>query len=167
MRRLRDRRDRCRGFSPEAVDQEIGQIPRCCAPQLSDRIRKDELYAFVEIPANALEPATDGTRCMYYSNHPSLPPAPRLDFDAPSIEEIVNQRFRSAAIDRATSTRSDTPDAPRATRPGLARCARRSPAGGSRRRGPTLLLPSSMMTLMFLAVMSTSPQLLNRCSRRR
>src|SRR5689334_17514292 len=37
---------------------------------LSDRVRKDELYAFVEIPASALDPAADA-EVRYYSNHPS------------------------------------------------------------------------------------------------
>ena len=69
---------------------------------LSDRVRKEEIYAFVEIPADALDPGAPATM-RYYSNHPAYRPLPA--WIATTLNrEIVNPRFRDAAIDRAVVT---------------------------------------------------------------
>jgi len=145
-------------FLPQAVDPGSASADALRA-QLSDRIRRDEIYAFVEIPANALEPTT-AERLRYYSNHPAYRLLP--DWISTAVNrEIVNRRFRSASIDRATVDRLTKPV--RLQQLGLVSRDARGEVRAAEQVNEilTLLLPSSMMTLMFLAVMSTSPQLLN------
>ena len=52
-------------FLPSEVNVEDHDDRALAA--LSDRVRTDEIYAFVEIPATALDPAT----ASCYSNHPA------------------------------------------------------------------------------------------------
>jgi ABC-type Na+ efflux pump permease subunit len=145
-------------FLPFAIDPEAARSEQTLA-DLSDRVRREEIYAFVEIPANALDPGvTESMR--YYSNHPAYRLLP--DWIASTINrEIVSARFRAAAIDRGVVTRLTRPV--RLEQLGLV-----SREGSGALKPPahvdevlTLVLPSAMMTLMFLSVMSTSPQLLN------
>ena len=157
-RRLRDRRARCRGFClrPSIRDRSI---PRCCAP--SCRIGSGRTSS---TPSSRFPPTRSSPRpangCGTYSNHPAYRQLP--DWISTTVNrEIVNQRFRSAAIDRATIDRLTRPV--RLEQLGL---VSRDAHGDLQQAAHvdevlTLLLPSSMMTLMFLAVMSTSPQLLN------
>jgi ABC-2 type transport system permease protein len=145
-------------FLPFAIDPDAARSQEMLA-DLSDRVRREEIYAFVEIPANALDPGvTESMR--YYSNHPAYRLLP--DWIASTINrEIVTARFHAAAIDRAMITQLTRPV--RLEQLGL---VSREASGAL--KAPehvdevlTLLLPSAMMTLMFLSVMSTSPQLLN------
>src|SRR6185436_9474089 len=66
---------------------------------LSDRVRKEEIWAFVEIPASALDPAST-ERLRYYSNHPAYRTLPGWISNMVN-REIVNRRFREADVDRA------------------------------------------------------------------
>jgi ABC-2 type transport system permease protein len=144
-------------FIPVAVeDAASGEALRA---MLSDRVRKEEIYAFVEIPTNALDPGAPETM-RYYSNHPAYRLLP--DWISTTLnQEIINARFRAASIDRAVVTRLTRPV--RLEQLGL---VSRDEHGELKAAAHvdavlTLLLPSAMMTLMFLSVMSTSPQLLN------
>ena len=66
-------------------------------------MKRDEIYAFVEIPKDALDPASKATM-KYYSNHPSYRTLP--DWIETAVNrEIMTQRFREAAIDRALVSR--------------------------------------------------------------
>jgi ABC-2 type transport system permease protein len=145
-------------FLPLAVDAASAPAETLRA-DLSDRVRKEEIYAFVEIPPNALDPAARETM-RYYSNHPAYRLLP--DWISTTLNrEIVNERFRAASIDRAIVSRLTVPV--RLEQLGLVS----REANGEVKEAAhvdevlTLLLPSAMMTLMFLSVMSTSPQLLN------
>jgi len=71
--------------------------------RLSDRVRRGEIFAFVEIPADALNPDTKST-VSYHSNHPGYRPLPSWIATALN-REIVSQRFRTASIDRAVVVR--------------------------------------------------------------
>jgi ABC-2 type transport system permease protein len=127
--------------------------------ELSDRVRKQELFAFAEFPVNIVDPAA-GARILYYSDHPSynaLPQWLRTTVNA----VVLNERFRRASIDRAL----------------VARLTRQSPleelglfdraAGGevspakavdfARAYG----VPIAVLALMYITVMSSAPQLLN------
>jgi ABC-2 type transport system permease protein len=145
-------------FLPFAIDPGADK-PELALAELSDRVRREEIYAFVEIPSNALDPSvTESMR--YYSNHPAYRLLP--DWIATTLNrEIVNQRFRAASIDRATITRLTRPL--RLDQLGLVSRGARGELREAEHVDEvlTLLLPSAMMTLMFLALMSTSPQLLN------
>ena len=72
--------------------------PMTSALELSDRVRKGELFAFVESPANVLDPAADA-RIRYYSDHPSYTTLPTwLRVAANGV--IINERFRRG-VDRS------------------------------------------------------------------
>jgi ABC-2 type transport system permease protein len=145
-------------FLPYAVDPGAAE-PEALRATLSDRVRREEIYAFVEIPADALAPAARDT-LRYYSNHPAYRALP--DWISSTINrEIVNQRFRAASIDRATVAALTHPV--RLEQLGLVTRGQ----GGELRAAErvdevrTLVVPAAMMVLMMFAVMSTSPQLLN------
>ena len=126
---------------------------------LSDRVRKDELYAFVEIPASALDPAA-AAEIRYYSNHPSYRTLPSWISNVLN-REILNRRFRDAAIDRALVTRLTK-------RVELSELGllQRDASGAIRAAAPidrvrTVAIPVGMMMILLFSVMSGAPQLLN------
>ena len=63
--------------------------------ELSDRIRREELFAFVEIPSAALEMGSSA-RLRYHSNHPAHNDLPRW-LEATLGREIVQRRFEAAS----------------------------------------------------------------------
>jgi ABC-2 type transport system permease protein len=126
---------------------------------LSDRVRRDEIWAFVEIPAGVLNPDARG-EIRYYSNHPAYRPLPA--WIATTINrEIVNRRFRDAAVDRALVTRLTR-------RVDVAELGlfERDTSGAVKAAPPvdrirTLVIPVAMMMIVLFSVMSGAPQLLN------
>lgn len=127
--------------------------------ELSDRIRRADLFAFVEIPASALD-AASGIRLRYHSNHPAHTDLPRW-LEATIGREIVHRRFEAASLDRTLVDRlTRTPDVESL---GL---LERGDAGVIKEaavvdRLRTFAIPVAFMMMMFLLVMSSSPQLLN------
>jgi ABC-2 type transport system permease protein len=126
---------------------------------LSDRVKTDELYAFVEIPADALDPSA-AAPVRYYSNHPSYRTLPGWIANTVN-REVLNHRFREAAIDRALVTRLTK-------RVDLAELGllQRDSAGQIRAAAPvdkvrTVAIPVGMMMILLFSVMSGAPQLLN------
>lgn len=127
--------------------------------QLSDRVRTGELYAFVEIPADVLQPST-ASHIRYYSSHAAdetLPGWIRQTVNA----AIIARRFRDARVDATLVTRLMR-QAPM-DRLGL---VERS-AGGAIKDAAgvdpvrTQIVPIAMMMIVLFSVMSTAPQLLN------
>ena len=57
-------------------DQAEGRSPEELRLELSDRVRRQELFAFVEVPADILDPAADA-QIRYYSDHPSYNALPQ------------------------------------------------------------------------------------------
>lgn len=126
---------------------------------LSDRVKRDEIFAFVEIPADALDPDTKSS-VSYYSNHPGYRTLPGW-IGSTINREVLNQRFRAASIDRAV----------------VARLTRRldvselglldRDAGGGIRAASrvdkvrTTAIPVGMMMILLFSVISSAPQLLN------
>jgi ABC-2 type transport system permease protein len=126
---------------------------------LSDKVRKDEFYAFVEIPANALDPAA-GEPLRYYSNHPAYRQLPGW-ISGTINREIVNRRFRDAAVDRALVGRLTK--RVEMSELGL---LERDTGGAIRAAAPvdkvrTVAIPVGMMMIVLFSVMSGAPQLLN------
>jgi ABC-2 type transport system permease protein len=144
-------------FVPSAA--MFGESDEQARADLSDRVRRDDIYAFVEIPADALDPASTAT-VRYYSNHPSYRTLPSWIANTVN-REILNQRFRQAAIDRALVTRltrrTDVEEL------GLLQ----RDAGGQIRpavavdKVRTMAIPVGMMMILLFSVMSGAPQLLN------
>ena len=137
----------------------FGETDEHARAELSDRVRKDDIYAFVEIPAEALDPASKGT-IRYHSNHPSYRTLPSWIANTVN-REILNQRFRDAAIDRALVTRLTK----RTDIEELGLLQR--DAGGQIRAAVavdkvrTVAIPVGMMMILLFSVMSGAPQLLN------
>ena len=127
--------------------------------ELCDRIRRGEFFAFVEIPANILDPdARAGI--SYFSDHPAYVPLPEW-LRTTANRLIVNERFRNADIDRAMVTRLTRP-AP-VDKLGL---IARDEQGNIKEAEPVddvraLAVPAVFMFLMYVTVMSGAPQLLN------
>jgi ABC-2 type transport system permease protein len=147
------------------TQQELPQAPeaRDLAEQaratLSDRVRKDEIYAFVEIPADALTPDGSGS-VRYHSNHPAYRTLPSWVSNVVN-REILSRRFRDAAIDRALVTRLTT----RVELEELG-LLQRDATGAIRSatvvdKVRTVAIPVGMMMILLFSVMSAAPQLLN------
>jgi ABC-2 type transport system permease protein len=127
--------------------------------ELSDRVRRDEIFAFVEVPTDALDPDTKSA-VSYYSNHPGYRTLPGW-IGATINREILNQRFRAAAIDRAVVSRltrrvdvSELGLLERGTG-GAIRAASRVD------KVRTTAIPVGMMMILLFSVISSAPQLLN------
>src|SRR6185295_16238911 len=126
---------------------------------LSDRVKHDELFAFVEIPADALNPAT-ASRVQYYSNHPAYRTLPAWISNTIN-REIVNLRFRDAAIDRALVSRLT-----RRVEMSELGLLQRDTSGAIKAAAPvdkvrTTGIPVGMMMILLFSMMSGAPQLLN------
>jgi ABC-type Na+ efflux pump permease subunit len=144
-------------FVPSAA--MFGETDEQARAELSDRVRKDDIYAFVEIPADALDPASRGT-IRYHSNHPSYRTLPSWITNVVN-REIMNQRFRDAAIDRALVTRLT-----RRTELEELGLLQRNASGQIRAavavdKVRTVAIPVGMMMILLFSVMSGAPQLLN------
>jgi ABC-2 type transport system permease protein len=127
--------------------------------ELSDRVRKEELFAFVEIPKDILDP-NSGLRIRYYSNHPSN--TQLADWLRGAINRIVlAERFRAAELDQALVTRL-TRQA-RLENLGLFERDERGGTRAARAVDPftTFGVPAAMLILMYITVMASAPQLLN------
>jgi ABC-2 type transport system permease protein len=144
-------------FLPSEVNVEDHDDRALAA--LSDRVRKDEIYAFVEIPATALDPASS-ERVRYYSNHPAYRTLPGW-ISGTVNREIVNRRFRDGAVDRALVGRLT-----RRVEMSELGLLQRDTSGAIRAAPPidkvrTIAIPVGMMMIVLFSVMSGAPQLLN------
>jgi ABC-2 type transport system permease protein len=153
----RDARTAAR-FIPVAVTPD-GKTPEELRLELSDRVRREELFAFVEIPPDVLNPEGQG-RVRYHSDHPSYEALPNW-LRATINRAILNERFRTAGIDRTTVDRL-TRQAP-VEQLGL---FDRDTAGGVKEAEHVdpvraFVLPGVMIALMYITIMSSAPQLLN------
>jgi ABC-type Na+ efflux pump permease subunit len=126
---------------------------------LSDRVRKEEIYAFVEIPADIVDPASNAS-LKYYSNHPADQSLPGW-IGGVVNREVVNLRFRDASIDRALvsrlTKRVDVSEL------GL---LERDQKGGIKAASQvdkvrTIAIPAAMMGILLFAMMSGATPLLN------
>jgi ABC-2 type transport system permease protein len=126
---------------------------------LSDRVKRDEIYAFIEIPAEAMNPDAKAT-ISYYSNHPGYRVLPSW-LGASLNREILNQRFRAASIDRAVVSRLTRPID--VSELGLLERAADGEIKAATKvdRVRTTGIPIGMMMIILFSVMSSAPQLLN------
>lgn len=129
--------------------------------QLSEDIRKKQLFAFVEIPAAVLDPAAEKLpQIRYYTETPSYDRLPDW-LEQTLNEEITKRRFNQAGIDQALvrklSTRADV------TTMGLLATKADGSVDQAKKVDEiaTFVAPFAVLFIMFLSVMSTAPQLLN------
>jgi ABC-2 type transport system permease protein len=126
---------------------------------LSNRVRRQEFFAFVEIPAEILDPASR-VSIRYYSDHPSYNALPQW-LRATVNAVVLNERFRRASVDRALVVRLTT-QAPidelglfeRGT-DGEVKAAEE--VNAARAYG----IPVAVLALMYITIMTSAPQLLN------
>jgi ABC-type Na+ efflux pump permease subunit len=126
---------------------------------LSDQVRRGQIYAFVEIPAD-LVANPDATSLKYYSNHPADQSLPSW-IGAVVNREVLNIRFRKVAIDRALISRLTK--RVEVSELGL---LERDQTGAIRAAAKvdkvrTMAIPAGMMMILLFAVMSGAPALLN------
>jgi ABC-2 type transport system permease protein len=127
--------------------------------ELSNRVRHQELFAFVELPPEILDPAA-GASIRYYSDHPSYNALPQW-LRATINAVVLNERFRQASVDRALVVRL-TKQAPIDER-GL---FERSSGGGVKPAEEVSVaraigIPLAALVLMYMTIMTSAPQLLN------
>jgi ABC-2 type transport system permease protein len=137
----------------------FGQADEGARAALSDRVKRDEIFAFVEIPANALDPDANAS-ISYYSNHPNYRTLPSW-LNGAVNKEILNQRFRRASIDRAVVSRLT-----RHVEVSELGLIVRDAGGGLKAASRvdkvrTTAIPVGMMMIILFSVMSSAPQLLN------
>ncbi|HJR59772.1 MAG TPA: ABC transporter permease [Vicinamibacterales bacterium] len=127
--------------------------------ELSDRVRSQEFFAFVEIPRDIADP--DSTNAIrYYSDHPSYGALP--DWIRSTVTRAAfAERFRAASVDPSVVARLTRPVA--SSNLGLFE----REASGAIKAGEevdefrAVGVPAVMMVLMFIVIMASSPQLLN------
>ena len=127
--------------------------------ELSEKVRRQELFAFVEIPEGILDPQS-GQQVRYYSNHPSYTLLPRRIRQATSrVVEYV--RFQRAGVDPQLVAKLTVPlrveelGLVDRDKSGQVRSAQRVDV--IRSQG----VPFAFLMLMFITLMSSAPQLLN------
>jgi len=136
-----------------------GANPQKLRLDLSNRVRKQEFFAFVEVPAEILDPASNAS-IRYYSDHPSYNALPQW-LRATVNAVVLNERFRRASVDRALVVRL-TKQAPvdelglfeRGT-DGEIKAAEE--VNTARAYG----IPVAVLALMYITIMTSAPQLLN------
>ena len=138
---------------------------------LSDRIRRSELDAFLEIPAGLIEAGGAGASALalqYHSNNPND------DILRNWLLEVMNndirsRRFRAAGLDQTLAARLSQPvkldnldlveRMPESGSGAGAGAGVKSAAKVDRVR--TELVPAALMFIMFFVIMTSAPQLLN------
>lgn len=127
--------------------------------ELSDQVRRQQIYAFVEISADALNPSAPSP-LKYYSNHPADQGLPAW-IGLVVNREVLNDRFRNAGIDRALIGRLT-----RRVEVSELGLLERDQKGAIKAAAKvdkvrTMAIPFVMMLILLFSVMSTAPQLLN------
>lgn len=145
-------------FVPEVVVADGRSLDELRV-ELSDRVRRKQLFAFVEIPADALADGADA-RLRYHSNNPTYEDL-RLWLDVTINDLIRHRRFADAGVDAALVQRLERRVA--SEHLGL---WTRAPDGTVRQaekvdRVRTFAVPIALMMIVFMVVMTGAPQLLN------
>jgi ABC-2 type transport system permease protein len=141
-------------FYPERVEV-TGDLDMARLVQ-SERVRKGEIFAFVEIPRDALDARQQG-RLRYHSDQPTYDDL-RLWLDA----QMLDLRLRAAGIDPELLMRFQQPG-------GMSENLGLYTRGenGALREAPrvdpvrTYAVPLGLMYIMFFAIFLSAPQLMN------
>jgi ABC-2 type transport system permease protein len=145
------------------------QIEPALKLELSDRIKRGELDAFVVIPPDAIDvPSSKDGQAPVLDFHSDNPNDDVLrNWLAASVNgEVRSRRFRSAGIDQSIADRALQP----LSLENLGLFDRDRSGGGAelaikaaQKVDPvrTVLVPAVLMVAMFLVIMTSSPQLVN------
>jgi ABC-2 type transport system permease protein len=146
-------------FIPSLVtpgDRPIEQVRL----ELSERVEKKELFAFLEIPASVVKEDGRKTPLLYYSNSPSYNALPNW-LDAVINQSISAHKLQAAGVDvmLLKTLNEKTP----LERLGLLRQGADGKAKQPEKvdRIKTFAIPVVLMTLMFMVIMSSASPLLN------
>ena len=159
---LSGRRNRPKGsrFEPELV-REDGRSGDEIRLELSDRIRKGNLFAFVEIPAEVIDPKgkTD-VKILYHTESPNDESLMRF-LEAAINADVRVRRFQAAGINPLAAERLSKPIPAEVL--GL---LKRGSDGHVKPAEKvdfirTFVVPAALMFVVFMVVMTTTPQLLN------
>jgi ABC-2 type transport system permease protein len=129
--------------------------------RLSEQVRNEELFAFVEIPREVLDlDVSPAAAVRYHSDHPSYDTLPRF-LNAAIGRAVLAIRFRAAALDPRVVDKLTR--APVLENLGLFERGADGElkAAAQIDRVRSIAVPGVFMGLMFLVVLSSSPQLLN------
>jgi ABC-2 type transport system permease protein len=147
-------------FESERIDLGTQSID-AIRMQLSDRVRAKELFAFIEVPVELLNADAAGkAEIKYYSETPSYARLP--DWIEKSLNDAaLEKRLAGASIDPALVGRLNVKS--ELTVLGLAERDATGKAKDAKQidKFAAMGAPMIYMFLMFLAVMSTAPNLLN------
>ena len=144
-------------FLPEAV-HIAGRNIDDVKFELSERVKKQELFAFVEIPADIVDPETK-SQIRYYSDTPSYTALPAwLRVTTSRVVEVI--RFRNAGVDPVLVARL-TKQNPIEQLGLITRDASGKLEAKQVDRVRASGVPFAFLMLMYITVMSSAPQLLN------
>jgi ABC-2 type transport system permease protein len=148
-------------FLPEAATADAQTDIDAYKLALSERVKKKDLFAFVEIPAAVVDPNVEKVPAIqYYTETPSYDRLPDW-LEQTLNEEITRKRFGTAGVDQALvkklSARADVQSN------GLLAKKADGSVEGAKKTDPltTFVAPFAVLFIMFLSVMSSAPQLLN------
>jgi ABC-type Na+ efflux pump permease subunit len=172
-------------FEIEPATVSSGQSTDAALLALSDRVRRGELFAFLEIPTEILQPAPDQPAQLAPSvrYHSQTPNEDRLrDWIAPVINaEAERLRFADAGVDMSTINRLRrfvsvdnlglvTPESLAARAAAAAATATDQPGtspptqtAAAERVDPirTIVVPAILTLVVFMIVLSSTPLLMN------
>jgi ABC-2 type transport system permease protein len=146
-------------FQPSQVILAEKQLSEVNA-DLSSRVRRKELFAFVHIPASVLDvKQTKADQIDYYTETPSYDALP--DWLSQVLQkEITGRRFVAASVDRNLVAQLTRPAHVKTL--GLVERRADGKVSEAKEANPiaTFVLPFGLMYLLFIALMSSAPQLL-------
>ena len=126
--------------------------------ELSQKVKKQELFAFVEFPADIIDPDTK-SQILYYSDTPSYMALPQwLRATTARIVEVM--RFRNAGVDPVLVAKL-TKQIPLEQLGLVSRDASGRVEAKQVDRIRASMVPFAFLMLMYITVMSSAPQLLN------
>jgi ABC-type Na+ efflux pump permease subunit len=165
--RGRNARPRLEPEPPQTPTDSTGGGDAALALELSDRIRRGELDAYIEIPAGVIEPGAAGTTghaLQYHSNNPND------DTIRNWLEMVVNteiraRRFRLAGLDQALAQRLSQPveldNLELVERTSQDEIGKEVKSAEKVDQIRTAVVPAVLTMIMFFVIMASAPQLLN------
>lgn len=141
------------GVAPAGRDRQAVRL------ELSDRVRREELFAFAELPGGLMAPDTK-EKIRYYSSAPAYGELPNW-LHRSVMKEVVKRRFLDADVSPIVVASLIRPLAIQElglldrTRDGSVRAAQTVD------KVRTIGVPLIFMFVLFVIVMTTTPQLLN------
>lgn len=157
-------------FEPQTVANS-GKTAEALQLELSDRVRRGELFAYVVIPAGVIKGEGPDATVQYHSDNPNYDDL--NDWLIRTLNgEIRARRYRSAGIDPTLATRLERPVI--AENLGLvSRVTAAAPTAGAEAPASgikaaekvdpirTGVVPAVLLFVVFMVVMASAPQLLN------